>query len=172
MQKNNLLKTKRILKPKYKFSAGPVFTFRFPGWGQCAPLALPVSYATGKNLTVHSQDFSTPSDQFLLQRPKFIFFKEYSVQGFRFTGGYGDPDPTATTTNKRFYLVPGRPQCLNKLKQWFLTGGEGASINFQEGASPYALYNMESSINKYTNKCICFYSLFKVRGGLKQRTIT
>jgi len=31
--KNNLLKTKRILKPKYKLSGGPVFTFSLPGWG-------------------------------------------------------------------------------------------------------------------------------------------
>jgi len=30
MQKDNLLKTKRILKPKDKLSGGPVFTFSWP----------------------------------------------------------------------------------------------------------------------------------------------
>jgi len=30
---------------------------------------------------------------------------------------------------------------------------------------------MEILINKFTNKCICFYSLFKVRGYLEQRTV-
>jgi len=30
---------------------------------------------------------------------------------------------------------------------------------------------MESLINKFTNEYTCFYSLLKVRGGLKQRTI-
>ena len=40
------------------------------------------------------------------------------------------------------------------------------------GASPYAPYNMESLINKFTNKYICFYSLLIVKGGLKQRTVT
>jgi len=29
--KNNLLKVKRTLKPKYKLSEGPVFTFSLPG---------------------------------------------------------------------------------------------------------------------------------------------
>jgi len=28
---NNILKTKRILKPKYKLSGGAVFTFSLPG---------------------------------------------------------------------------------------------------------------------------------------------
>jgi len=35
---NNLLKTKRILKPKYKLSGEQVFTFSLPG-GQFVPLA-------------------------------------------------------------------------------------------------------------------------------------
>jgi len=39
---------------------------------------------------------------------------------------------------------------------------QGASINFHRGASPYALYNMESLIIKFTT---CFYSLFNVRGA-------
>jgi len=42
------------------------------------------------------------------------------------------------------------------MHQWVLT--EGASINFQGGASPYAPYHMESFINKFTNKRICFCS--------------
>jgi len=45
---NNVLKTKRMLKPKYKFSGRPAFTFSLPG-GQFAPL-LPVSYATGYDI--------------------------------------------------------------------------------------------------------------------------
>ena len=53
--------------------------------------------------------------------------------------------------------------------QWFLTGEapppKRTSINFQGGASPYAPYKMESLIVKFTNKYICFYSLFKVRGA-------
>jgi len=45
----NLLKIKRILKPKYKLSGGPVFTISLPGlgWGRLAPLPS-VTYATGK----------------------------------------------------------------------------------------------------------------------------
>ena len=58
------------------------------------------------------------------------------------------------------------------MHEWFLTGGRatpgGASINFQGGASPYASYHMESLINKFSNKYICFYR----QGDLKQRTIT
>jgi len=63
------------------------------------------------------------------------------------------------------------------LKDWlehkFLTGeggAKGASMNFQGGTSPYAPYNMESLIDKFANKYICFHSLFNVRGCLKQRT--
>jgi len=55
---------------------------------------------------------------------------------------------------------------LFRLNQWFLIGGRtlrGVSVNFQGGASPYAPYNMESLIIKFTNKYICFYRLFKVR---------
>jgi len=46
-QKDNLLKTKMILKPRYKLSRGPVFTFSLPGANSplCAPL--PPSYPTG-----------------------------------------------------------------------------------------------------------------------------
>ena len=32
-------------------------------------------------------------------------------------------------------------------------------------ASPYAPCNMESLIDKFTNKYICLYSLFNVRGA-------
>jgi len=47
-QKNdNLLKTKRILKLKYKLNGDPVFAFSLPG-GKFAPLS-PVSYATATN---------------------------------------------------------------------------------------------------------------------------
>jgi len=42
---------------------------------------------------------------------------------------------------------------------------QGASINYQGGANPYTPYNMEDLINEFTNKYICFYSLFKVRGA-------
>ena len=35
----------------------------------------------------------------------------------------------------------------------------------QGGASPYALKNMESLINKFTSKCNCFYNVFNVRGA-------
>jgi len=53
------------------------------------------------------------------------------------------------------------------LKQWFLTRGQasrGTSINFQRSASFYGLYNIESLINKFTNKYTCFCNLFNVRG--------
>jgi len=39
-----------------------------------------------------------------------------------------------------------------------------ASLNFQGVTSPYAPCNMESLINKFNNKNICFSILFKVRG--------
>jgi len=52
----------------------------------------------------------------------------------------------------------------DKTHQGFLTGEgaplQGALINFHVGVSPYAPYNMETLINKFTNKYICFYSLF------------
>jgi len=37
---------------------------------------------------------------------------------------------------------------------------QGTSINVQGGV----LYNMESLINKFTKKYICFYNLYEVRG--------
>jgi len=43
----------------------------------------------------------------------------------------------------------------------------GVINKFQGDVSPCTLYNMESLIIKFTNKLICVYSLFKVR-GLKQ----
>ena len=57
----------------------------------------------------------------------------------------------------------------NDIEQWFLTGGatcdpNGASINFH-GGSPYASYNIENLIIKFTNKCICFYCVLKGRGA-------
>jgi len=36
-------------------------------------------------------------------------------------------------------------------------------MNFQENASFYGLYNMESLINKSTTIYTCFYNLFNVR---------
>jgi len=36
-------------------------------------------------------------------------------------------------------------------------------MNFKGGASACTPYNTESLINKFTNKYICFYSLFNVR---------
>jgi len=53
------------------------------------------------------------------------------------------------------------------MNQWFLTGGsapQGVPINLKWGASPYAPYHMESFMIKFTNKYICFYNLFKVKG--------
>jgi len=54
------------------------------------------------------------------------------------------------------------------LRHWFLIGGrppQAASINFHGAQALTALgYIMESLINKFTNKYIRFYSLFKVRG--------
>jgi len=47
-QKNNLLKTKRILKPKYKPSEGRVFTLSLLGGGD-SPLCPPVNYGTAYN---------------------------------------------------------------------------------------------------------------------------
>jgi len=46
VKKNNILKTKRILKPNYKFSGGPVFTFTSPGGRGNSRLFPTVSYAT------------------------------------------------------------------------------------------------------------------------------
>jgi len=41
----------------------------------------------------------------------------------------------------------------------------GGVNKFPGIASLYALYNMESLIHKFTNKYICFYNLFNVRGA-------
>jgi len=41
---------------------------------------------------------------------------------------------------------------------------QGASVNFQGGASPYVPYNIES-FNEFAKKYICFHSLFKFRGA-------
>jgi len=41
----------------------------------------------------------------------------------------------------------------------------GGVNKFPGGASPYAPCNMENLINKFTNKYICFYRLFNVRGA-------
>jgi len=49
MQKNNLLKTKTILKPKYKLSGGSFFTFSLPREGKFDTLP-PVSYVTGYDI--------------------------------------------------------------------------------------------------------------------------
>jgi len=47
----------------------------------------------------------------------------------------------------------------------------GAWINIQGGASPHAHWNMESLINKFTDKCICLHSLLKWE-VLEKMTIT
>jgi len=66
---------------------------------------------------------------------------------------------------------------MTALTQWFLTGRarlpKGASINFQGGASPCALHDICSFINKFTNKyrTLAFKTYLKL-GGLKQRTTT
>jgi len=39
-----------------------------------------------------------------------------------------------------------------------------ASTNYQGDVNRYALYNMESLVNKFTRKCICFFNLFNTRG--------
>jgi len=46
-KKSNLLKSKRILKLKYKLNGGPVFTFSFAEDGNS--LLCPASYATATN---------------------------------------------------------------------------------------------------------------------------
>jgi len=43
-----------------------------------------------------------------------------------------------------------------------------ASINFQGGGSPYALYNMESLIGRFTNKYTSFAAYLK-SGGLETK---
>jgi len=56
-----------------------------------------------------------------------------------------------------------------KMLHTLLTGGarlpRGASINFQEVVSPYALCNLESFSKKFTNQYISFQNLFNVRGA-------
>jgi len=69
--------------------------------------------------------------------------------------------------------MPTTPSCggsNQRLDQWFSIGGR-ASICFKGRASPYALCNMESLMNKkkLINKCICLYNLFIVRGGGRKR---
>jgi len=55
----NLLKIKRILKPKYKLSGGPVFTISLPGlgggdWRLCPPSLMPlVKSAYGASPTMN-----------------------------------------------------------------------------------------------------------------------
>jgi len=48
---------------------------------------------------------------------------------------------------------------------WRVHFPRGASINFKEGTSPCVFCNMESLINKLTNKYICICNLFVVRGA-------
>jgi len=57
------------------------------------------------------------------------------------------------------------------VEQWSLTEVDTPPNG---GANPYTLHNVESFLNKFTNKhTFCLYNLFKVRGlELKQRTIT
>jgi len=52
-----------------------------------------------------------------------------------------------------------RPVFLN----WVGTPSHGGINKFPRVASPSVLYNMESLIDEFTNKCICFYNLFDVR---------
>jgi len=49
---------------------------------------------------------------------------------------------------------------------WFrsMIFNQGASLNSQAGTSSDMLYNVESLINEFTNKYICFYNLFNVKG--------
>jgi len=55
------------------------------------------------------------------------------------------------------------------LDQCFLTGEahlpRGASINFKGGATPCALCNMDSFINKLTDKYICLHKFFVFKGA-------
>jgi len=48
------------------------------------------------------------------------------------------------------------------IEQWFFS--REASINFQGDPCPYALDNMKSLINKFTNEYICFNNFFDIRG--------
>jgi len=47
---------------------------------------------------------------------------------------------------------------------WHGTPLQGGVNKFPGFESPHALYNMESLINRFTKKCICFYISLKVRG--------
>ena len=69
-------------------------------------------------------------------------------------------------TQKSIYLTRWEA-----LAQWFLTGGDvNKFINFQEGANLYAPYNMESFINKFTNKYICLgYTVYLKSAGLETK---
>jgi len=49
---------------------------------------------------------------------------------------------------------------------------QGGINKLAGGASPLALYNIETLINKFTKQCICFNNFFYSQGGLKQRTST
>jgi len=59
--------------------------------------------------------------------------------------------------------------------QWFLTEGTcppGGVNKFPGGNEPYARYDMESLIIKFTSKYTCFYSLFKVMEVILQANLT
>jgi len=53
---NNLLKTKTILKPKYKLSGGSVYTFSLPRWGNSALFPLSVTSPAYDILYLHIMD--------------------------------------------------------------------------------------------------------------------
>jgi len=41
---------------------------------------------------------------------------------------------------------------------------KGVVNKFSGGREPYVLYNIESLINEFNNKYICFYNFFNVKG--------
>ena len=77
--------------------------------------------------------------------------------------------PCSWLASARKYCPCSKPAPLGTFRAVVLNRGGGSRLT-RGGSSPYALFNMESFFNKFTNKYICFYNLFKVSGVLKQRT--
>jgi len=81
-------------------------------------------------------------------------------------------DASSTTPSEKSKRLIVQFPTPSSTRLWLSTAvvlTRGTSINFPLGASPYAPYNMESLIIKFTNKYICFYSLFEVMGAWNKR---
>jgi len=67
-QKNNLLKTKIILKPKYKVGGGPVFTPSLPGAIRLSsPSVTPLLMSTENSTFICNNDFTNSPEDSLPQ---------------------------------------------------------------------------------------------------------